>query len=69
MQNPTVLELLRELGESLENAAMDLPLLVIIILLGITLAAFVSGLIPYPIGWIVLSAFLIARLLQLSRRR
>ena len=48
---------------------MDIPLLVIIILLGITLTAFFSGFIPYPIGWIILSAFLIARLLQLSGRR
>jgi dihydroxy-acid dehydratase len=48
---------------------MDIPLLVIIVLLSITLVAFFSGVIPYPIGWIVLSAFLLARLLQLSNRQ
>ena len=58
-----------ELSQFRENAAMDLPLLVIIVLLGITLTDFFSGLTPYPIGWIILSAFLIARLLQLSGRR
>ena len=69
MQNPPLSEPMLERGYSPEDAAMDLPLLVIILLLGTTLTAFISGVIPYPIGWIVLSAFLIARLLQLSGRR
>lgn len=47
---------------------MDLPLLIIGLLLAATLAAFLGGAIPYPYGWIVLAALLVARLLSLQRR-
>lgn len=48
---------------------MDRPLLVIILLLAGTLAAFFAGLIPYPFGVIVLSLFLAARLFALAARK
>ncbi len=48
---------------------IDPLLLLIIVLLIISLIAFLGGLIPYPFGLIVLSAFLIARVLFLSRNR
>ena len=48
---------------------MDILLLFILAALVITLATFLSGLFPYPYGWIALAAFLIARLSYLSRKR
>lgn len=47
---------------------MDIPLLVIGVLLVLTLTAFLTGFLPYPIGWIILSAALIGRLLYLKAR-
>ncbi len=47
---------------------MDIPLLVIGALLILTLTAFFTGLLPYPIGWIILSAAFIGRLLFLVAR-
>lgn len=47
---------------------MDIPLLVIGALLILTLTAFFTGLLPYPIGWIVLGAAFIGRLLFLAAR-
>ena len=47
---------------------MDTPLVVTIVLLLITLIAFAGGLIPYPLGLLVLSVFLIARLIHLTDR-
>jgi len=40
---------------------MDIPLLVIGALLILTLIAFFTGPLPYPIGWIILSAAFIGR--------
>ena len=45
---------------------MDIPLLVIGALLILTLTAFFTGFLPYPIGWIILSAAFIGRLLYLK---
>lgn len=47
---------------------MDIPLLVIGALLILTLTAFLTGLLPYPIGWIILSGAFIGRLLFLKAR-
>jgi hypothetical protein len=47
---------------------MDIPLLVIGALLILTLTAFFTGFLPYPIGWIILSAALIGRWLYLRGR-
>ena len=47
---------------------MDIPLLVIGVLLVLTLTAFFTGFLPYPIGWIILSAAFIGRLLYLKAR-
>jgi hypothetical protein len=47
---------------------MDTPLLVIGALLILTLIAFFTGLLPYPIGWIVLSAAFIGRGFYLKAR-
>jgi len=46
---------------------MDIPLLIIIVLLIVTITAFVLDIFPYPFGIIVLSAFLVARLLSLKK--
>lgn len=48
---------------------MDISLLLIAVLLVLTLIAFLSGLIPYPFGLVVLSAFLTARLIHLAGKR
>ncbi len=48
--------------------AMDIPLLVIAALLVASLTAFFSGVLPYPVGWIILGIAFIARLLYLARR-
>ncbi|MCG8015816.1 MAG: hypothetical protein JAY97_06335 [Candidatus Thiodiazotropha sp. 'RUGA'] len=49
---------------------MKLPddkfLLLLIILLGLTLAAFLYGIFPYPFGLIVLSIMIFARLLSVG---
>ncbi|WP_018871949.1 hypothetical protein [Thioalkalivibrio sp. ALJ16] len=47
---------------------MDIPLLVIGTLLVASLTAFFSGILPYPIGWIILGIAFIARLLYLHGR-
>jgi len=46
---------------------MDIPLLIIIVLLFVTVTAFVLDIFPYPFGIIVLTAFLFARLLSLKQ--
>ncbi|MBW9256014.1 MAG: hypothetical protein K1566_19120 [Candidatus Thiodiazotropha sp. (ex. Lucinisca nassula)] len=43
----------------------DTFLLLLIILLGITLSAFLYGIFPYPFGLLVLSIMIFARLLSL----
>ena len=47
---------------------MDIPLLIIGALLVATLTAFFTGILPYPIGWIILGAAFIGRLLFLMSR-
>jgi dihydroxy-acid dehydratase len=47
---------------------MDLPLLIIGVLLIASLVAFFTGLMPYPIGWIILSVAFIGRWLFLRAR-
>jgi len=47
---------------------MDIPLLILGALLIATLTAFSMGILPYPIGWIILSAAFIGRLLYLKGR-
>lgn len=47
---------------------MDIPLLVIGALLLATLTAFFAGVLPYPIGWIILAIAFVARLLYLRGR-
>lgn len=50
-----------------EPTTMDSILLIITTLWAITLLAYVEGLIPYPVGWLVLSVLFFARLLNLPR--
>ncbi|WP_018863942.1 MULTISPECIES: hypothetical protein [Thioalkalivibrio] len=47
---------------------MDIPLLILGLLLVASLAAFFTGVLPYPIGWIILTIAFIARLLFLAGR-
>lgn len=47
---------------------IDIPLLIIGALLVATLTAFFAGALPYPIGWIVLGAAFVGRLLYLKPR-
>ena len=47
---------------------MDLPLVIIGTLLMVSLTAFFTGVLPYPIGWIILSAAFIGRWLFLRAR-
>jgi dihydroxy-acid dehydratase len=47
---------------------VDLPLLIIGLLLAATLATFGAGMAPYPYGWLVLTALLVARILYLQGR-
>ncbi len=47
---------------------MDIPLLIIGALLVATLTAFFAGALPYPIGWIILGAAFVGRLLYLKSR-
>ncbi len=54
--------------QDLVPRAMDPILLVIGILLIATAVAFLTGLIPYPFGWIVLSVVFILRLVHLRRK-
>ncbi|MCG5512365.1 hypothetical protein [Ectothiorhodospira shaposhnikovii] len=46
---------------------MDIPLLIIGALLLGTLTAWHVGMFPYPVGWLLLSVFFIARLIQISQ--
>ena len=48
---------------------LDRILVVLIVLLLATLAAFFSGMLPYPFGFIILSIFIIARILYLRGRQ
>lgn len=47
---------------------MDIPLLILGALLIATLTAFFTGILPYPIGWIILGAAFVGRLLYLKGR-
>jgi dihydroxy-acid dehydratase len=47
---------------------MDIPLLIIGALLAATLTAFVLGILPYPIGWIILTMAVIGRLMFIKAR-
>ena len=47
---------------------MDIPLILISLLLVASLAAFFTGVLPYPIGSIILIAFLVARIYHLRTR-
>jgi hypothetical protein len=44
---------------------IDIPLLIISVLLAATLAAFLTGLFPYPFGFLILGFALLGRTLQL----
>jgi dihydroxy-acid dehydratase len=48
---------------------MDIPILIICGLLVVTLAAFFTGIFPYPYGLIVLVAALAARIFVIRGRR
>lgn len=50
----------------LKRTQIDMPLLIIVILLAATVAAFYTGLFPYPFGFIILSFALLGRILQLG---
>ena len=45
---------------------MDIPLMIIGALLIATLIAFFTGILPYPIGWIILTVAFIGRLIVLK---
>ena len=45
---------------------IDVPLLIIALLLGITLFLFFYGIFPYPFGFIILSLLFVGRLLMLK---
>ena len=47
---------------------LDIPLVILGILLLATLVAFFSGVLPYPYGFIILSAAMALRALQLRNR-
>lgn len=51
------------------NMHLDWILLLLTGLLLATLAAFFSGMLPYPFGLIILSIFIIARILYLRGRQ
>lgn len=44
----------------------DPLLLLLMTILAISLLAFTAGLLPYPFGLLVLSAFIVARILHIS---
>ena len=48
---------------------MDSVTLLLIALLAATLLAFVFGWFPYPFGWLVITLFLVARVLHLRQTR
>ena len=48
---------------------IDMPLLIIAALLFATLAAFITGLFPYPFGVFILGFALLGRILQLRSRQ
>ena len=52
-----------------DGAQIDIPLLVIGLMLVATLAAFAVGIFPYPFGFFILGAIMLARYLQLKSRR
>jgi len=47
----------------------DRILVVLIVLLLATVASYLTGLLPYPFGFIILSIFIIARILHLRGRQ
>ncbi|NNJ95393.1 MAG: hypothetical protein HKP57_11650 [Halobacteria archaeon] len=48
---------------------LDRILVVLIVLLLASVAAFLSGLLPYPLGFIILSIFIVARILHLQGKQ
>ncbi|WP_018140028.1 hypothetical protein [Thioalkalivibrio sp. ALJ7] len=51
-----------------DPTGMDMPLLILGALLVASLTAFFSGVLPYPIGWIILGVAFIGRLLYLTQK-
>jgi hypothetical protein len=47
---------------------LDIPLLLLIVLFLLTFSSFLTGILPYPLGFFVLLAFIIARLFYLQDR-
>ena len=47
---------------------MDPLFITVWVLLAVTITAFLIGLIPYPFGWIVLTGFLLLRLIHLWQK-
>ena len=47
----------------------DIPLIIIIALLLLTVTAFVTGLFPYPFGVVILGFALLGRMLQLRNNQ
>jgi dihydroxy-acid dehydratase len=47
---------------------MDIPIIIIVLLLLATIIAFLTGVFPYPYGFIILSVALAGRILQLKSR-
>ncbi len=47
----------------------DATLAILALLLSTSLILFAAGIIPYPIGWMVLSALLFARILAMAASR
>jgi hypothetical protein len=45
------------------NTSIDIPVLVLLVLLAGSLAAFLLGIFPYPFGILIVLALLVARLL------
>ena len=44
---------------------LDRTVLILVVLLLATLAAFLAGLFPYPFGFLILTVFIVARVLYL----
>ena len=47
---------------------LDRTLLLLIVLLLTTLGAFLAGVFPYPFGFVILTVFIVARILHLRGR-
>ncbi|MGA7877441.1 MAG: hypothetical protein WCA08_17405 [Desulfoferrobacter sp.] len=55
--------------DDLKRYLSDLPLIVLVILFAGVVAAFINGILKYPLGWLVLIVLIYLRIAHIQRKK